>query len=91
MEWIKRGCLYFASEMKAITDQCKSFFNISSWTLLYRKTGFVKYYKPEWEAIFMKKAVEKLDLQALNASLTIQAVEKRLMCDVPFEFYFLVD
>ena len=30
-----------------------------------------------------EKAVEKLDLQALNKTLT-QAVEKRLMCDVPF-------
>jgi asparagine synthase (glutamine-hydrolysing) len=77
----ERGRMYFASEMKAITDQCKSFSTFPPGHYYTEKTGFVKYYKPEWEA--HEKAVEKLDLEALNASLT-QAVEKRLMCDVPF-------
>jgi asparagine synthase (glutamine-hydrolysing) len=77
----ERGRLYFASEMKAITDQCKSFSTFPPGHYYTEKTGFVKYYKPEWEA--HEKAVEKLDLQALNKTLT-QAVEKRLMCDVPF-------
>src|SRR5574343_1420947 len=77
----ERGRLYFASEMKAITDQCKSFSTFPPGHYYTEKTGFVKYYKPEWEAY--EKAVEKLDLQALNKSLT-QAVEKRLMADVPF-------
>ncbi len=77
----ERGRLYFASEMKAIADQCKSFSTFPPGHYYTEKTGFVKYYKPEWEA--HESAIEKLDLQALQSSLT-QAVEKRLMCDVPF-------
>ena len=77
----ERGRLYFASEMKAIADQCKTFSTFPPGHYYSEKTGFVKYYKPEWEA--HETAVEKLDLKALNASLT-QAVKKRLMCDVPF-------
>lgn len=77
----ERGRLYFTSEMKVIADQCKTFSTFPPGHYYTEKTGFVKYYQPKWEA--HEAAIETLDLEALNASLT-QAVEKRLMCDVPF-------
>lgn len=77
----ERGRLFFASEMKVIADQCKTFSTFPPGHYYTEKTGFVKYYQPQWEA--HEAAIETLDLEALNASLT-QAVEKRLMCDVPF-------
>ena len=38
----ERGRLYFASEMKAITDQCKSFSTFPPGHYYTEKTGFVK-------------------------------------------------
>lgn len=76
-----RGRLYFASEMKAIADQCKTFSTFPPGHYYTEKTGFVKYYQPKWEVY--EAATASLDLEALNRGLT-QAVEKRLMCDVPF-------
>jgi asparagine synthase (glutamine-hydrolysing) len=60
--------------MKSLADQCKTFFHFSSRTLLYTKTGFVKYYKPVYEDY--EKADQNLDLEL------IQAV-RALMSDVP--------
>jgi len=77
----ERGRYYFASEMKVISDQCKTFSTFPPGHYYTEKTGFVKYYQPEWEAA--EKAIQPLDLKALNDSLT-RAVKKRLMCDVPF-------
>jgi len=76
----ERGRVYFASEMKAITDQCKSFSAFPPGHYYTPKTGFVKYYRPQWEDAF--KGVEEVDYEAIRQSLT-QAVEKRLMSDVP--------
>lgn len=76
----ERGRMYFSSEMKAITDQCKSFSTFPPGHYYTPKTGFVKYYRPEWEDA--AKAVEDVDYFAIRESLT-QAVEKRLMSDVP--------
>jgi asparagine synthase (glutamine-hydrolysing) len=75
-----RGRMYFSSEMKSIADQCKSFSTFPPGHYYTAKTGFVKYYKPEWEDA--SKGVEEVDYEAIRASLT-QAVEKRLMSDVP--------
>ncbi len=74
------GAIYFASEMKAIADQCKSFAAFPPGHYYSPKTGFVKYYQPQWEDA--AKAVEPLDLQAIRETLT-EAVRKRLMSDVP--------
>jgi len=77
----ERGRIYFSSEMKSLADQCKTFSTFPPGHYYTQKTGFVKYYKPEWE--FESKAVEELDLKALRETLT-KSVKKRLMADVPF-------
>ena len=77
----ERGRKYFASEMKAIADQCTTFSTFPPGHIYTEKTGFVKYYQPEWEDA--SKAVEAVDYKAIRKSLT-QAVQKRLMADVPF-------
>ena len=77
----ERGRKYFASEMKAIADQCTTFSTFPPGHIYTEKTGFVKYYQPEWENA--SKAVEVVDYKAIRKSLT-QAVKKRLMADVPF-------
>lgn len=74
------GTVYFASEMKALADQCKSFAAFPPGHYYTPKTGFVKYYQPQWEDA--GKAVEELDLSAIRETLT-EAVRKRLMSDVP--------
>lgn len=76
----ERGRIYFASEMKAIADQCQTLSTFPPGHYYTPKTGFVKYYKPQWEDT--SKAIAETDLGAIRASLT-QAVEKRLMSDVP--------
>lgn len=76
----ERGRIYFASEMKAIADHCKTFSTFPPGHYYTQKTGFVKYYRPQWEDA--SKAVEDVDFDAIRGSLT-QAVEKRLMSDVP--------
>ena len=74
-----RGRMYFSSEMKSIADQCQTFSTFPPGHYYTPKTGFVKYYRPQWEDI--TKAVQPVDYQAIRETLT-QAVEKRLMSDV---------
>lgn len=76
----ERGRIYFSSEMKSIADQCKSFSTFPPGHYYTGKTGFVKYYQPEYEDD--KKAVESLDLDLIRNTL-IQATKKRLMSEVP--------
>ncbi len=76
----ERGRIYFASEMKPIADQCKTFSTFPPGHFYTAKTGFVKYYKPEYEDY--QKATHELDLVAIRESLT-EATRKRLMSDVP--------
>lgn len=76
----ERGRYYFTSEMKTIADQCKTFSTFPPGHFYTPKTGFVKYYKPEYEDY--KKADAALDLKAIRESLT-EATRKRLMSDVP--------
>ncbi|MEE1899001.1 asparagine synthase B [Flavobacterium rakeshii] len=76
----ERGRIYFASEMKALADQCKTFSTFPPGHYYTPETGFVKYYKPQWEDA--ATAVDEVDLEALREGLT-QAVDKRLMSDVP--------
>lgn len=76
----ERGRMYFASEMKPIADQCKSFSTFPPGHFYTPKTGFVKYYKPEYDDYL--KANKELDLVAIRESLT-EATRKRLMSDVP--------
>ena len=76
----ERGRIYFASEMKPIADQCKTFSTFPPGHYYTQKDGFVKYYKPEYEDF--RKAVNPLDLSLIRETLT-QATRKRLMSDVP--------
>ncbi|SNB26857.1 Asparagine synthetase [Flavobacterium psychrophilum] len=76
----ERGRMYFASEMKPIADQCKTFFTFPPGHYYTPKTGFVKYYKPEY--CDYKKATNTLDLKLIRDTLT-EATRKRLMSDVP--------
>lgn len=75
-----RGRMYFASEMKPIADQCLTFSTFPPGHYYTPATGFVKYYKPEYEDF--TKATHELDLVAIRESLT-EATRKRLMSDVP--------
>ena len=76
----ERGRMYFASEMKPIADQCKTFSTFPPGHYYTPKTGFVKYYKPEYEDY--TKATSELDLELIRDTLT-EATRKRLMSDVP--------
>jgi asparagine synthase (glutamine-hydrolysing) len=76
----ERGRIYFASEMKPIVDQCKTFSTFPPGHYYTPKTGFVKYYKPEYDDY--RKATSELDLKLIRDTLT-EATRKRLMSDVP--------
>ncbi|MDN3674136.1 asparagine synthase B [Flavobacterium branchiarum] len=76
----ERGRIYFSSEMKPIADQCKSFSTFPPGHYYTPKTGFVKYYQPEYEDYL--NADQNLDLELIRETLT-EATRKRLMSDVP--------
>ena len=76
----ERGRMYFASEMKAITDQCVTLSTFPPGHFYTVSSGFVKYYRPEYEDYL--KADQELNLEAINTTLTT-AIRKRLMADVP--------
>ena len=76
----KEGKMYFASEMKAISDQCIEMEAFPPGYYYTPQTGFVKYAKPDWENPFVAK--QKADLKQLREAL-IKATKKRLMTDVP--------
>jgi len=74
------GRMYFASEMKAIADQCEEFYAFPPGHYYTPKTGLVRYYEPAW--FDYKKDTDTLDLTKIRETL-IKATEKRLMTDVP--------
>ena len=76
----ERGRIYFASEMKSIADQCKSFSTFPPGHYYTAKKGFVKYYRPEYED--HENANQALDLNLIRKTL-IEATRKRLMSEVP--------
>ncbi len=76
----ERGRIYFASEMKPIADQCKTFATFPPGHFYTPKTGLVKYYRPEYEE--HTTAINESDLKLIRETLT-EATRKRLMSDVP--------
>lgn len=76
----ERGRIYFSSEMKSIADQCKSFSTFPPGHYYTPKTGFVKYYRPEYEDY--ENATEELDLDLIRETFTT-ATSKRLISEVP--------
>jgi asparagine synthase (glutamine-hydrolysing) len=75
----KDGAMWFASEMKVICDVCDDMKAFPPGHYYTKETGFVKYYNPKWE----DSSTATEDSEGLRAVLET-AVEKRLMCDVPF-------
>lgn len=76
----KDGSLWFASEMKALADQCEEFAAFPPGHYYTPQTGFVQYYQPDWYDA--SKATKERDLTKLREAL-IAATKKRLMADVP--------
>ncbi len=74
------GNMYFASEMKALATQCVEFSAFPPGHFYTPKTGFVRYYQPNW--FKPEKASKPFDLVTLRETL-ITATKKRLMTDVP--------
>jgi len=81
MYWGKdsEGRLWFASEMKALADVCVEFEAFPPGHYYTPENGLQRYYNPIWE----NTPAEDTDAAGLRESLE-QAVEKRLMSDVPF-------
>eukprot|EP01126_Amoeba_proteus_P056334 TRINITY_DN7069_c0_g1_i1.p1 TRINITY_DN7069_c0_g1~~TRINITY_DN7069_c0_g1_i1.p1 ORF type:complete len:540 (+),score=90.73 TRINITY_DN7069_c0_g1_i1:376-1995(+) len=78
----KSGAIWFASEMKALMDDCEELFVFPPGTYYTPESGFVRYYLPSWwDPINVPTC--KPDLQKIRDSLTT-AVERRLMAEVPF-------
>lgn len=75
-----KGRMYFASEMKAILEPCEEVIAFPPGHYYTPKTGFVRYYEPDW--FEEDQATEELDLKLLRDTL-IQSTQKRLMTDVP--------
>lgn len=74
------GALWFASEMKVLAEECVTFKAFPPGYYYTAATGFVQYYKPEWNS--PEKCTKPADLKKLRGSL-IAATKKRLMADVP--------
>ena len=76
----KDGCMWFASEMKALCGVCDEFEAFPPGHYYTPEKGLVKYYQPAWENPDSAKTTNYKELRSvLEAS-----VEKRLMSDVPF-------
>jgi asparagine synthase (glutamine-hydrolysing) len=73
------GAVWFASELKAIHDQCTSIEEFPAGHYWTPETGFVKYYAPEWDT---DDFVGTDDTSNVRAALT-QAVRDQMMSDVP--------
>lgn len=76
----KKGTMWFASEMKALQENCEEFSAFPPGHYYTPKTGFVEYYKPAWYS--PDQANKPADLEKLRESL-IASTKKRLMADVP--------
>ena len=78
----KDGSYWFASEMKAFHDQCTEFQVFPPGHIYTKEHGFQRYYNPVWmDEKYM--ANNDIDYKLLRETFE-RAVEKRLMCDVPF-------
>ena len=66
--------------MKPIADQCRTFSTFPPGHYYTPKTGFVKYYQPEYEDY--ENADQDLDLALIRETFT-EAVRKRLMSEMP--------
>ncbi|KAG7034197.1 Asparagine synthetase [glutamine-hydrolyzing] 3 [Cucurbita argyrosperma subsp. argyrosperma] len=97
MGWGLDGSIWFASEMKALSDDCERFVSFLPGHIYSSKQGGLRrWYNPQWytemvpsghyDPLVLRKAFEKA--RTLNLKLAafwfLNAVTKRLMTDVPF-------
>lgn len=76
------GALWFASEMKAIVEECETFQEFPPGCLMtHESASFKRWYNPPWYSEAIPK--QPLDLALLRETLE-KAVVKRLMTDVPY-------
>lgn len=73
------SAIWFASELKAIHDQCDTIEEFPAGHYWTPETGFVKYYSPEWDD---DAYVGTEDTSRVRAALT-RAVKDQMMSDVP--------
>ncbi|HVJ26356.1 MAG TPA: asparagine synthase B [Vicinamibacterales bacterium] len=81
--WHTDGTIWFASEMKALVDDCSRVEVLPpghAWCSDERGLRLVKWYTPRWEYQTPRAAA---DLPRLRGDL-IEAVSKRMMSDVPW-------
>lgn len=76
----EEGNIYFASELKAIADQCSWFEAFPPGYYYTANTGLVKYYHVKYQNY--ENCSDECNLVKLREFLT-EAVRKRLMSDVP--------
>mmetsp|Transcript_34410 Transcript_34410/g.86421 ORF Transcript_34410/g.86421 Transcript_34410/m.86421 type:complete len:127 (-) Transcript_34410:147-527(-) len=76
------GSLWFASEMKALTEVCVTFEEFPPGHYYSSTAGLQRYFEPVWWD-GEKVPTGELDLVTLRTALE-DAVVKRMMCDVPF-------
>jgi asparagine synthase (glutamine-hydrolysing) len=81
---MKEGRMYFASEMKSITDQCVTLSTFPPGHFYTAGSGFVKYFRPEYEDYL--NANQELDLAAINATLTNKRLRINLGVSLGFRF-----
>jgi len=80
--WGRDGSVWFASEMKALSEDCERFEEFPPGCYWSSKTAeFKRWYYPKWWSEEISN--EPLNLQALRTSFE-RSVVKRLMTDVPY-------
>lgn len=72
--------VWFASELKALSDHCHEVIEFPPGHFWTPETGMVRYYLPEWDS---DKYVPTVDNSQLRAALD-KAVRDQCMSDVPF-------
>lgn len=76
------GAMWFASEMKALVEDCEELQVFPPGTYYTPETGFVRYYNPVWWDP-ANVPTKKPDLIEIRDAFT-KAVDRRLMAEVPF-------
>lgn len=80
--WGRDGSVWFASEMKALIEDCERFEEFPPGSYWSSTTGeFRRWYNPKWWSEEIPNEV--LDLEALRQAFE-RSVVKRLMTDVPY-------
>jgi asparagine synthase (glutamine-hydrolysing) len=76
------GAMWFASEMKALVDDCVEIHIFPPGYYYTPETGFRRYYEPKW---FYEEFIPKepADLALIKSTFT-NAVRRRMMAEVPY-------